>query len=413
MLTVGIGAATGLAAFSPAMATGPVAAENTQDGCTGAQARYHTEAPWVLEALAVDRANEIATGRGVLVAIVDSGVDAFNPHLIGVVEPGVDLVGDGAKSDGTEDLMGHGTAMAGVIAAQAVEGSGVRGAAPGVRILPVRVLRDTRDESRAAGWGPNIQRTAAGIRYAADQGAKIINVSLSDSDDVPELRKAVEHATAQGSLVVASAGNRATAQEAEGGQAAADGQEIPDGPRYPANYPQVLGVAAVDMALQPSDNSIRGSQVGIAAPGMAVLTTAASGYDCVYSATTASSSFATAYVSAAAALQVEARPDAGPEGWSEHLRVSALRDHPDQRDDILGWGIVRPFEALTLVIDSSVPGATTYQAPEPGALAERSEGQVDSGERTVQMAVAVVGGGAVLWALLWILSVARRPSAAP
>ena len=99
-----------------------------------------------------------------IVAIVDSGIDAANAHLKDAVIGGIDLVGDGTDSSGLNDLDGHGTAIAGLVAARSVPGSGVIGLAPDAQLLSVRVFRGTNEENVKAGFGPTVERLAQGIR---------------------------------------------------------------------------------------------------------------------------------------------------------------------------------------------------------------------------------------------------------
>ena len=276
--------------------------------------------------------------------MVDSGIDRSNPHLAAAVTGGIDLVGDGTDPSGFTDYDGHGTAIAGEIAARAVEGSGVVGLAPGASLLSVRVFRGTDDESVRNGWGPSTERLAAGIRYAADAGARVINASISTVEQSAALKDAVAYAAASGSLVVASAGNAATTDDPS------------STPRYPAAYPGALAVTAVSADGAGTDDSIHGPHIEVAAPGSQVLTTATGAGDCLYAADTPSSSFATGYVSAAAALVVQAHPTETPAQWEYRLTATAVRADPDSRDDLVGWGVVQPFEAITLLPDASTRG---------------------------------------------------------
>ncbi|WP_250448139.1 S8 family serine peptidase, partial [Actinotalea sp. C106] len=328
-----------LAGAAPTTATAAVAAD-----CDPEVTRLVAEPPVALERLGATESWQLATGQGVLVAVVDSGVDARNEHLTEAVVDGVDLVGTEGDPRGWRDPAGHGTAVAGQIGARAVEGSGLVGLAPDVRILPVRVYLSTEDQAAEAGDGVRTDRIAEGIRAAANAGAQIINVSLSSPTDDPALRAAVELATRRGALVVASAGNRLTAEDTS------------DSPRYPAAYPEVLSVTAVDAADEPTTDAIHGPHVDIAAPGTDVLTTFHAAGDCILAGGEASTSFATAYVSAAAALLAERYPDELPEQWSHRLMATAARGAVDQRDDQSGWGVVRPYAALTLLDDGTAPG---------------------------------------------------------
>lgn len=124
---------------------------------------FAAEAPSALTALGAEDANRLATGKGVVVAVVDSGIDAGNPHLAGVVVGGVNLVGDGERADGLSDLTGHGTAIAGQIAAQPVSGSGVVGFAPDARLLSVRAFRSDspQDVDKGGARAPSASPTAS------------------------------------------------------------------------------------------------------------------------------------------------------------------------------------------------------------------------------------------------------------
>ncbi|MCL2455872.1 MAG: S8 family serine peptidase, partial [Micrococcales bacterium] len=326
--------------------------------CTDNGGGFIATRPEPLAMLQPTLAWEITKGQGVIVAVVDSGVDATNPQLRDAIYPaGVDLLPeDGLGNNGYSDVSGHGTRVAGIIAAREVEGSGVIGLAPEARILPVRVNQSNDDQALREGFGLDrdlgLARVAQGIRDAADRGATIINVSISfpaDRDDL--LRDAVAYATERGALVVASAGNRTTARTD-------DGKPAPDEPRYPAAYPQALAVTAVDIWGSPTDAAIHGPHVEVAAPGQHVATTEAGGKNCLFDTSDgqASSSWSTAYVSAAAALVAAAHRDETPEHWAYRLMATAIRPDPDHRDDLVGWGIVQPYDAIALVPGADVRG---------------------------------------------------------
>ncbi|MFI2754390.1 S8 family serine peptidase [Cellulomonas sp. P22] len=337
------------------------AASAADVACTPGTTTYVPDPPPALARLASEAAWRTATGAGVVVAVVDSGVDPGNTHLADALLPGVDLVGAGGDPTGLSDTDGHGTAVAGQIAARAVPGSGVVGLAPDARVLPVRVFLADDEQSVRDGNGPRADRVAAGIRYAAEHGARVVNVSMSTTEDSPELRSAVQDATRAGVLVVASVGSRATS----GGAA--------DGPRYPAGYPEVLAVTAVDDADQVTDGSVRGAHVDVAAPGTNVLTTYHAAGDCLLAGDQASTSFATAYVSAAAALLAERYPDETPDQWRYRLEVTAARVRPGERDDLVGWGIVRPDQALAFVDDGSAAGPVSPVHARPTAATDAAE----------------------------------------
>jgi subtilisin family serine protease len=115
-------------------------------------------------------------------------------------------------------------------------------------------------------------------------------------------------------------------------------------------------VAAVDVDDQPTQDSIHGAHVDVVAPGTNILTAFHAAGDCMLSGEEASTSFATAYVSAAAALLAERYPQESPAQWAYRLEVTAARAQPAERDDLVGWGIVRPDQALSFVDDGTAAG---------------------------------------------------------
>ncbi|NTW39459.1 MAG: type VII secretion protein EccB, partial [Cellulomonadaceae bacterium] len=386
LLPVGPGLSAEAAAQSPATQAAAMSTD-ADAACTGTDALWIDQQPTALAMLQPDRAWAVTQGAGVLVAVVDSGVDASNEHLGDALAGGVDLVGDGLGANGYADSFGHGTALAGIIAGRQVDGSGVVGLAPQAKVLSVRVLADDTDDAAEAGFGPSTARTAAGIDQAVAAGAQVVVVAMSTTTDDPELRAAVAAAADAGALVVASAGNVSTSQE-----------DAPDAARYPAAYPDALGVAAVGTDRAASDNSVHGAHVDVAAPGQEVLTAAAQGKDCVYGTDAAQSSFATAYVGAAAALVASAHPDETPAQWAFRLTATATRPNPDQRDDAIGWGVVQPFEAIALLPGPTVRGPVNpwsgSAAPAGGPVADplvlSPSTSVWSGTRAVSTVAAVL-----------------------
>ncbi|MEB3196024.1 MAG: S8 family peptidase [Candidatus Sericytochromatia bacterium] len=181
----------------------------------------------------------------VTVAVIDTGVDAMHPDLAGTIVPGTSLIGG---STGPQDDHGHGTHVAGVIAANRMDGRGVYGVAPACRIMPVKVLNhegkgDTGD-------------IVAGLIWAVNHGAKVVNMSLGGTGGSRALMEAVRYAQSKDVLVVAAMGN-----EGENAQ------------EYPAGYPGVMAVGATDDADRLADFSNYGSWISVAAPGVAILST--------------------------------------------------------------------------------------------------------------------------------------------
>lgn len=332
--------------------TTPQAHAEARD-CAENQTRFVPDAPPALARLGAAQSWTRSTGKGVVVAVVDSGVSAVNVHFPkGSVLPGKSFVGGAA----TTDENGHGTALAGIIAARDIgEKSGVVGVAKDAVILPVKITGGEGGGDEEQQRSANL---AAGIAYAVSSGADVINLSLSTTSNRPDVRAAIASAVKAGIVVVASGGNRDQAAEAK------------DGVRFPAAYPGVIGVAAAGSNDVVSEDSIHGPQVDLAAPGDNVVTTFRAWGDCVLSQKEQSSSYATAYVSGAAALLRQALPKASAADIAYRLEVTASRGSRTMRDDVSGWGIVQPYEAMTAILDNSVagpvaPGGAPRVTPKP------------------------------------------------
>lgn len=195
---------------------------------------------WGLIRIRVPAAWELTRGeRDVLVAILDSGVDSTHPELAHALIEGWDFIANDADAFDEE---GHGTAMAGIIAAAADNEQGIAGIAPGIRLMPVRVLDGTGTGSYA-----DVMR---GLIHAADQGAQIINMSFGGYGESRALSLAVAYAHERGALLIAAAGN--------------DGL---NGRVFPAADPRVIGVASTNPWNGRSEVSNWGNHVLLAAPG--------------------------------------------------------------------------------------------------------------------------------------------------
>ena len=394
----GQGALPGGQGSASGQGTVPAAQGTTQASAPGAECvpgveHLVNQPPPAVAQLGFSQAWGLSRG-GVVVAVVDTGVDASNTHLGDAVLAGTDLLDAG---DGRTDSSGHGTAVAGQIAARPVPGSGVVGMAPDSLILPVRVYQDGSSEAVRAGRGPDAARTAEGIRWAVDHGAVIVVVPQSTPSDVEALRSAVDYATAAGAVVVASAGN-ATAQE--------DTTAV----RFPAGYPSVLSVTAVDANGMPSDAVVHGTHVEVAAPGAGVLTTFMGSGDCMLAGATPTTSYATGYVGAAAALVAAAYPQESPADWEYRILATALRPTPSVRSTTLGWGLLAPYDALNLVNDGTTVGPPNprFPAPVPPApvLMARPEEVTDTLAPRRHLVLTALGAGAATL-VLTVLTVDR------
>jgi type VII secretion-associated serine protease mycosin len=330
--------------------------------CEVGKTQYVTSSSYAIASLGVPPSWSLATGKGVTVAVVDSGVDAGNAHLRGAVLPGVSFVPGSA----TEDILGHGTGVAGIIAARSLgdRKSALIGAAPRAKILPVRVFQDEDSTgSRPVAYPPDTGRMAAGIAWAVRHGADVINVSMSTrptDDALPRLKAALDLAHRKDVVVVASGGNQD--QDAPFTQV-----------RYPAGGRGVIGVAASNPTGGVDDWSIHGPQNDVSAPGANVLIAFHANGDCLAGQDHAYTSWATGFVSGLAAQLRERYPKESADQIAYRIMASADRPRLSERDDVQGWGEIRPYSALTMSIDPNRPGP-----PLPGAAAGPKQTAVES-----------------------------------
>ncbi|MFD6115025.1 type VII secretion-associated serine protease mycosin [Streptomyces yangpuensis] len=314
---------------------------------TPAHAETIRSQQWHLDAMKADEIWKTSTGRGVTVAVIDSGVKRI-PELEGQVLPGKDFEPDSVEGDERTDISSHGTTMAAVIAGSGKHpsGDGAFGLAPGVKILPIRVPHETNRATPS--W-------VAAIRYAADSDAKIINISLgvdgTVGDDEPR-REAVKYALSKGKLIFAGTGNYGKSKLF-----------------YPAATPGVVGVGAVDASGEPTKESQYGPQVDMAGFGSEIVTACAGKTGLC---TSSGTSDASALASASAALLWSAHPE-----WTNNQVLRVLLNTAgkpldgSQRNDYIGYGIVRPRIALQTPGD---PGpADVYPLPDLAAAAAGSK----------------------------------------
>lgn len=339
---------------------------------------------WHLTAMKAEEVWEKSTGSGLVVAVIDSGVDPSNGDLKGRVLKGLDLALD-SPGDARTDYSGHGTGMAGLIAGtgQGNGGDGAFGLAPAVKILPIR-MRDDAGRVNGATGDANFNRDVpVAIRYAVDHGAKVINISLGNETGSQRLTDSVQYALLQDSLIFASVGNTGNKENAV---------------EYPAGTPGVVGVGAIGRDLKKTDWSQFGPQVDLSAPGVDMIhacggeTGLCKGWG---------TSDATAIASASAALIWSKHPD-----WTNNqvlrvmLNTAGGPTNGDERSDYIGYGIVRPRVALESPGD---PGpADVYPLPDlaeaesavptPPAKSSAAAGK-PAGDGTSAAPVAAAGGG--------------------
>lgn len=286
---------------------------------------------WGFQKAQVPQAWERTTGKAdVIVAVVDSGVDDTHPDLKnGQIIRGPDLV-DG--DDVPQDEFGHGTHVAGTIAATANNGTGVAGMAYNCKVLAVRVLG--RD------GGGQLSDVADGIIKAQKLGAKVINLSLGGTESEPVLEQTVNQVAAAGTLVVAAAGNSNTSQ-----------------PSYPAGYKSVLAVGATDQQDRRASFSNYGANTAIAAPGVGILSTSAGTYKSM-----SGTSMASPHVAAAAALLFSVKPDATPDQVRQALISSGDACSGFNDSNVKRLNVAKAIQALT---GDSTPTPTPDPSPTP------------------------------------------------
>ncbi|MFJ1755291.1 type VII secretion-associated serine protease mycosin [Kitasatospora sp. NPDC088134] len=382
---------------------------------------------WHLDAMHADEMWRTSTGRGVTVAVIDSGVKGDAPDLEGQLLPGKDL--SGQPGGVLSDPIGHGTHMATDIAGtgKGLNGQGAYGLAPGAKLLPIKT-GDTSANSFASGV-EFADEVSQGITYAVDHQAKVINISMGiaatslQPASVDKLKSAIAYAGSHSVLIFASSGN-----SGDKGNAL----------EYPSGLAGVVAVAATDRDGKVTAESEHGPQVALAAPG-----------DNIYGACTGPSGYcnghgtssAAALASASAALIWSVHPD-----WTANqvLRVMInTATNPKERSEYLGYGVIRPRIALTEPGDpgpadvsplaaaggaapaptKSGAGSAPTSAPAtdpagnaPGTAAPVAQPQTPSGSDASSNLPLIVGGtvaGVVVLGLAIALIARRKRPAAP
>ena len=328
---------------------------------------------WHLTALDVADAQRISTGAGVTVALVDSGVKAEHRDLRAAILPGFDATGDG-RGDGRDDPVGHGTEMAGIIAGRGHGGgSGILGIAPGAKIFPAGAAID----------GPsNGADIARAIDQATKSGAKVMNLSFARPAG-QNIREAIQRARAADIVVVAGSGNT----------------DRPAADRFPALYPEVLSVGAVDRDGKLSKISVTNEGVDIVAPGQDIATTGI--FSSGYSIGTGTSP-ATAMVSGAAALIRSKYPDLSAADVIHRLTATATDAGPKGRDDSYGFGRLNLVKALTAEVGPAPAESAAAPAASAGATAAAPVPDDDPQAlplRKVLPIVLAVGAGLIVLAI--------------
>jgi membrane-anchored mycosin MYCP len=335
--------------------------------------------PWPQARYDLHRLAGIADGGGVTVAVVDSGVDATHPQLTGTIVRGEDLLTPGGT--GQRDCVGHGTAVASIIAAAPRPGVDFAGLAPKAHVVPFRVTEREVVNGQPQGKEGSPGGLAKAIHDAADQ-AQVINLSLTMETDDPQVRAAVGYAVSRDVVVVAAVGN---AHQDSGTDPAS----------YPAAYPGVLGVGAVD----ENGNRVAQSQVGpyvrVVAPG-ANVTAAARGQGL---GTFSGTSFAAPFVAGTAALIRQYHPGLHADQIVARILATADPAPGGRPSGGYGYGILNPYRAVTEQLVAGGPSASP--APLPAAGAARRAADPGPARAT---ALLVAGAGVLLAGLIALVA---------
>ena len=279
-----------------------------------------TDSPqqWALRHIEAMPSSQISgSGSQVLVAVLDTGIDRNHEDLAEKVVAEVNFTG----STTTDDVYGHGTHIAGIIAAKDDNNTGIMGLAPESRLFNVKVADD---KGRC-----QLSDLAAGIIWAIDNGAHVINISIEIRESTSELEEAIEYAWLNGAVIIAAAGN--------------DGNEIPV---YPAYYENCIGVTAIRESGSLAPLANHGDWVDLAAPGFNIYSTLPDG-DYGYKHGT---SFATAYVSGLAALLFTVVTDANNDGrLNDEVRQTIAAGCHDIGIDGTGNGSINVTDSLAQV----------------------------------------------------------------
>ncbi|WP_373315947.1 S8 family serine peptidase [Streptomyces canarius] len=278
---------------------------------------------WYLGPMQAEQMWKVSTGKGVKVAVIDTGVNADTPSLEGQVL--VDQTPKAVAYRATADYSGHGTTMAELIAGTGAGGT-LKGLAPGAKIVPYRIELD--DLKGGAEEKKKTPEPEDAIRAAAGTDAKIISMSFGETAPIPEVKEAVEYAASKGKLLIAAVGN--------------EGRTSGDNIGYPAAFPYVIGIASADKSLTVSEFSSSGNYVDLSAPGQGFPGWCDTNFR-TYCDDVNGTSSAAAITSGAAALIWSAHPD-----WTVNQVARALIDTAgrtwakNEPSKYAGYGFIRP-----------------------------------------------------------------------
>jgi subtilisin family serine protease len=294
---------------------------------------------WHLSKMGATSAWDTTQGNGVVIAILDSGVDASHPDLAAQMVPGYNIYNNNTD---TADVCGHGTGVAGTAAAATNNGAGVAGVAGGAKIMPVRIA--FADASGAC--YAYLSTIASGITWAADHGAKIANISYDGLAGSSAVLSAAAYMKSKGGLVFVAAGNDGTS-------------------RTFAPTTNVIVVSATDSTDTKASWSSYGPAVSLAAPGAGIWSTAKGGTYKSWNGT----SFAAPAAAGVAALVMATNPGMSNTAVESMLFATAVDLGTAGRDNLYGYGRVNASAAVAAakaklvapVVDSTAPTVAIAQ----------------------------------------------------
>lgn len=338
------------------------------------------EDEWFITKLDIEKAQATSRGAGVTVAVIDSGVDPNAPSLQGKVTPGRSF-GGATSNDARSGLTsGHGTGIAGIIGGRPTKPDDYIGVAPDAMILPIAIGDRGTDTEMASA-----------IRYAADSGAQIINISRGAPASSATV-DAIRYAMQKDVVIVAAAGNSNIGSRSKSVV-------------FPANTPGVVAVGAADDKARPWQYTAQGPEVTISAPGTEILVPDIPTESPTKFSWATGTSASTAIVSGVAALVRAKFPNMDAPNVINRLIRATIDKGTPGRDNVFGYGTIYPPDALT----ANIPTVTSNPlgAPTPSPSAAASPSQSNSGQAlltTISVGAIVI----ILIAAVIIMVMVRR-----
>ncbi|MFZ5986607.1 MAG: FlgD immunoglobulin-like domain containing protein [Bacillota bacterium] len=308
---------------------------------------------WGLPRIKANLAWDISMGdSSITVAIVDTGVDASHPDLSGSLVYGYNAINNTSYTD---DDNGHGTHVAGIASGIINNSRGIAGVAGKSRIMPIKVL-----SASGSGYTSDI---GEGIMWAADRGAKVINLSLGGPSSDKFMQDAVNYAYNKGALIIAAAGNSNTSV-----------------PSYPAALNNVVAVSATDQSNNRTSFSNYGSHIDLAAPGVSIYSTT---YDGLYGYKSGTS-MAAPFVAGAAALIWSLDTNKSPYEIESILKSTAYDIGILGWDEAFGYGLIDVYSAAKVIkpAPDQTPSPGTTPSPSPTPMPTSNPGTSPSASPT-------------------------------